>query len=260
MSNHHETFSPGSGTCGFSAMASRDLESHGFFLAPILQPGFHVLDAGCGPGTITSGIADAVFPGHVTAIDIQPERIESARRLSEGLQMVNIRFAVATVCRLPFADASFDVTFAHALLEHVHQPLEAMAELRRVTRPGGFLALCSPDWDAFEFDSAGPEVMEAIATYRQMQDHQHGCTRAGAKLTRWMTRSGFMILNRGEWADEEASPATMAEQLALRLQAEGHLRSASALRNWASQPGARFRPVWKYAVGLLADGPKGTGL
>ena len=69
MNPTKERTPPGHSANATAFMAARDLESHGFFLTPFLQPGFDVLDAGCGPATITTGIAEAVFPARVTAAE-----------------------------------------------------------------------------------------------------------------------------------------------------------------------------------------------
>ena len=149
---------PGHNPDATACMAARDLESHGFFLAPLLQPGFDVLDAGCGPGTITNDIAECVFPGRVTGLDISPGHLERARRLSHGREIVNASFIHGSADRIPFGDSSFDLVFSHALLEHLQEPQRVLREFHRVTRPGGFTAVCSPDWDRFELAPDHPEV------------------------------------------------------------------------------------------------------
>ena len=136
-----ENYTPGHTANASRFMAARDLESHGFFLLPLLQSGFDVLDAGCGPATISADIADAVFPGKVTAIDICPSELEHGRRLAEGREIVNLEFLAASVYEIPFADSSFNVVFSHALIEHLSDPHRALREFHRVTRPGGFVAL-----------------------------------------------------------------------------------------------------------------------
>ena len=64
-----ETYTPGYSVNAASFMARRTIDSHAAFLKPHLRPGMRVLDVGCGPGTITQGIAAAVAPGEVTGID-----------------------------------------------------------------------------------------------------------------------------------------------------------------------------------------------
>ena len=152
MNSTKEKYTPGQTPNATAFMAARDLDSHGFFLTPLLQPGFNVLDAGCGPGTISAGIAQAVLPGRVTGMDLSPEVLEQGRRLSQGREIVNLDFVAGASHCIPFANETFDVVFAHALLEHLSDPVETLREFHRVARPGGFVAVCSPDWDSFELD------------------------------------------------------------------------------------------------------------
>jgi SAM-dependent methyltransferase len=114
--------------------AARDAE----FLFPYLKPGMRALDVGCGPGSITVGLAELVAPGEVVGIDIQPESIERARAAALEAKMSNVRFEVADCYRLPFPDGSFDVCYANSVLQHLREPVAALMEMRRVLRPGGF--------------------------------------------------------------------------------------------------------------------------
>jgi len=234
-------------------MAARDLESHGFFVNPFLQPGFDVLDAGCGPGTITAGIAEAVFPGRVTAVDLNPGPLECGRRLAEGRELTNLHFIAASAYQLPFEDHSFDVVFAHALLEHLRHPLQAVRELHRVTRPGGFIALASPDWEAFDVQPHSMELGRALMAYRDLQERNGGNTRAGALLRQWIGQAGFTPLTHDEWIEEYEDASLIGEYLAAQLETAGQYHHATTLRNWARHPQARFRQSWKYATGARAD-------
>jgi ubiquinone/menaquinone biosynthesis C-methylase UbiE len=71
----------------------------GFFL-PYLRAGMHVLDCGCGPGSITIGLAEVVAPGEVVGIDIEPSQITFARTHAAQQGRTNIRFEVGNVTRL----------------------------------------------------------------------------------------------------------------------------------------------------------------
>lgn len=145
MRNGLDGYAPGWSDDAVSMMASRTAESRvGFFLAA-LAPGMDVLDAGCGPGTITAGLARAVEPGgSCTGIDREPSQIELAQAATEG---VAVTLAVASIYELPFADASFDAALSHAVFEHLARPADALAELRRVLRRGGIVGVCSSDWE-----------------------------------------------------------------------------------------------------------------
>ena len=260
MNPTKERNTPGPSANATAFMAARDLESHGFFLTPFLQPGFDVLDAGCGPATITTGIAEAVFPARVTAVDVSREQLETARRLTQGREIVNIEFIAASAARLPFADHSFDVVFAHALLEHLGEPEQAVREFHRVTRPGGFLAVGSPDWGNFELEPNPPRVARAIHAYRNLQERNGGNTRAGTMLRDWISTAGFTPLVHDEWIEENESPRLIAEYLALQLENAGQFHHGTALREWAALPRARFCQSWRFATGLRADEYKGRPL
>ena len=255
-----ENYTPGHTPNATAFMAARDLDSHGFFLAPLLQHGFDVLDVGCGPGTITAGIAQAVFPGRVTAIDISAPQLEYGRRLAQGREIMNIDFVAGTSQELPLADESFDVVFAHALLEHLHDPMRTMREFHRVTRPGGFIAVCSPDWDDFELTPHPMRVGRAINAYRTLQECHGGNTRAGHHLHEWLVASGFTPLAHEKWVEEYDDTRHIVDYLALQLDQAGQFHHATALRNWATDPAARFRQSWKYATGVRADAIRRPGI
>ncbi|GAC1314393.1 MAG: hypothetical protein NVSMB2_03760 [Chloroflexota bacterium] len=105
------------------------------FLISSLVPGMRLLDCGCGPGSITVGLAKAVHPGDVVAIDIAPVQLDRARQLADEHGASNITFQLADIYKLPFPDNSFDAGFAHNVLEHLRDPLAALREMRRVLRP-----------------------------------------------------------------------------------------------------------------------------
>lgn len=232
-------------------MAARELDTHGFFLAPFLQPGFDVLDAGCGPATITTGIAQAIFPGRATAMDTAHDQLERGHRLAQGREIMNIGFVAASACEMPFADHSFDVVFAHDLMEHLCDPAQAMREFHRVLRPGGFIAVCTPDWNACSLTPHSMAVGRAIQAFRHLQQRRNGDT--AAQLPQRLTEAGFTPLAHDEWIEEYDDTARIAEHIAAQLDHAGQFHHGTALRNWAENPAARFRQSWKYATGLRAD-------
>jgi len=248
-----ENYMPGQTANSLAFMAARNLESHGAFLLPLLQRGFHVLDVGCGPGTITLDVAAKVFPGKVTGVDLADAPLENARRIAEGLEIVNANFHQASAYQLPFADDAFDVVFSHALFEHLRDPMQALREMYRVTRPDGFLALCSPDWDEFDLTPFSPEVAEALAAYRYLQEANGGNTRAGSQLPEWLAEAGFTVLEHRAWMEQYDDPRRIAEYMALQLEKSGEAVHAATLRAWAKTPGAHFRQCWKTITAIRAE-------
>jgi ubiquinone/menaquinone biosynthesis C-methylase UbiE len=94
-------------------MGQRTAAQNADFFLPHLRPGMRLLDAGCGQGSITIGLADAVAPGEVVGLDRDPEQVERARALAAERGVTNVRFEVGDAYALPFPDASFDAVFAH---------------------------------------------------------------------------------------------------------------------------------------------------
>ena len=98
-----------------------------------------VLDVGCGTGTLAIAASRRVgAAGEVRGIDASPEMIARARRKAAKAR-AGATFELATAERLPFPDASFDVTMGTLMLHHLPRAtrLECLREMRRVLRPGG---------------------------------------------------------------------------------------------------------------------------
>jgi SAM-dependent methyltransferase len=98
-----------------------------------------LLDAGCGSGRTLDELADY---GRVSGVDLSPEAVEAARR--RGHEDVH----VARVEDLPFPDATFDVVTCLDVVEHTPDDRATLAELLRVTRPGGLLLVTVPAYQA----------------------------------------------------------------------------------------------------------------
>jgi SAM-dependent methyltransferase len=97
-----------------------------------------LLDVGTGPGTIAA--AALARGASVSAIDADSQMVEIAARDVPGLDV-----RVAILPDLPFPDAAFDAVVGNFVINHVAEPADTLAELRRVLRPGGRLALtCWP--------------------------------------------------------------------------------------------------------------------
>jgi len=107
-----------------------------------LKSGERVLDVGCGPGWFWAAAAD-VLPGklHLTLCDLSPGMVAEAVERCRPLAFASVEGRQADASALPFADASFDAVIAMHMLYHVPDPAKAIAEMARVLKPGGFLAV-----------------------------------------------------------------------------------------------------------------------
>jgi SAM-dependent methyltransferase len=105
-----------------------------------LTSGQRALDVGCGTGALAGALAAALGPERVAAVDPCGPFAEACRARVSG---ADVRVAAAE--RLPFAEDHFDVVLAQLVLDFVEDPRRAVAEMRRVLRPGGAIAACV--WD-----------------------------------------------------------------------------------------------------------------
>lgn len=113
----------------------------------LLHPkqGDRILDAGCGAGDDVRMLAERVAPdGTIVGIDTSESLIEEARERAGDTETVEFR--VGDIMELPFEDGAFDACRADRVLQHLPDPNGALAELRRVARPGGRIAVDDPDW------------------------------------------------------------------------------------------------------------------
>ena len=109
------------------------------------RPGMAVADVGCGFGLETLRLAVRVGPsGHAAGVDISPAFLAEARRRAAAAG-VAIDVHEGRAEALPFADASFDAVRAERLLIYLTHPEAALAEMRRIARPGSVLSLIEPD-------------------------------------------------------------------------------------------------------------------
>ena len=176
-------------------------------MLPHLKPHYHILDFGCGPGTITTGLAKYVPQGSVTGIDLAPEVIAQAESFAsqrEGGVPANVTFAVGNALeRLPFEDERFDVVFMSQVLLHIPHPVKALQELRRVVKTGGLIADREGDWPFRWYpELPGLELQQkylySMVITRQPPDASHGCYppfgpehRGGSRVHVWAREAGF---------------------------------------------------------------------
>ncbi|GAA1318303.1 class I SAM-dependent methyltransferase [Streptomyces sanglieri] len=143
-----------------------------------LGPGDAVLDAGCGTGRALPALRAAVGPqGTVMGVDLTVAMLEAAVRAGRDRDGALL---LADVARLPLRSASLDAVFAAGLISHLSRPGPDLAELARVVRPGGRLALFHP---------IGRAALAARHGRRITDDD----LRAEANLRPMLARSGWRL-------------------------------------------------------------------
>ena len=107
-----------------------------------LRSGGRVLDVGCGPGWFWASTAK-MLPEKLdlTLSDLSPGMVREAVERCEALPFGSVRGHEADATALPFDDGSFDAVIAMHMLYHLKDPAKGIAEMHRVLKPGGFLAV-----------------------------------------------------------------------------------------------------------------------
>ncbi|MBV9112490.1 MAG: methyltransferase domain-containing protein [Hyphomicrobiales bacterium] len=99
-----------------------------------VRDGESIIDVGCGTGSLTFALLDAARDLRLTAIDYSPVFLDAARAKPKA---ASVRFEEADATALPFSDASFDRALSLLVLHFVPESQRALAEMRRVVKPGG---------------------------------------------------------------------------------------------------------------------------
>jgi SAM-dependent methyltransferase len=198
-----EAYTHGYGAQTHRVMSQRNVAADAAFLLPHLRPGMRLLDVGCGPGSITVGLAGVVAPGEAVGVDIGAVQVEAARDLAAAEGVANARFEVGSVYALPFPDASFDAAFAHTVLEHLADPLAALREVRRVLKPGGVIGVRDGDWRGRVIAPPSPLVEEGYALYARLWALNGGNPNRGREHRALLRAAGFgrIAASAAAWAN-----------------------------------------------------------
>jgi ubiquinone/menaquinone biosynthesis C-methylase UbiE len=254
----NETYQHGHHASVVASHAKRTAETAAAFFLPFLKPGMRLLDVGCGPGSITSGLARRVEPAETIGIDMSPSVIETARSLADAATAPHLTFEVGNIYEPSFAAATFDAVFAHQVLQHLRQPVEALKQIHLLLRPDGVLGVRDVDWGSTTFFPENPGMRRFLDLYYELARRNGGEPNAGRYLRRWLREAGFADARvttstisyadqtaTQEWADtyaERTLQSNLAEKaLEYGVATRSELESiAAAWRAWGRDPDAFF--------------------
>ena len=172
------------------------------FLVEHLSPGHRLLDVGCGPGTITSDLAQLVEPGAAIGVDRSADVVSEAS--ASFVSQTNLTFEVGDVYDLRFDQGTFDVAYAHQVLQHLTDPVAALTELRRVLRREGLLAVRDADYASFAWYPADPRLDRWMALYHEVTRLNGAEADAGRHLAHWVREAGFhdLVVSSSNWTHQ----------------------------------------------------------
>ena len=214
--NHQVYYSKGFEKSISDTHSWRTVENSAKYVIPLIKPNFKILDVGCGPGSITIDFAKNYLSspetnnnngsgsgsgsgggGSIIGIEPTQELIDIANENKSKLvpELTNISFQIGSIYELPFDDDSFDLVHAHQVIIHLQNPIEALKELKRVTKPGGFICIRDADLES--------SIVSPVEKYESLREFYvikaknaiSTDTKAGRKLRNKALEAGYESKN-----------------------------------------------------------------
>jgi SAM-dependent methyltransferase len=207
-------------------------------------------------------------------IDIGAQVLDQARALAQGRGVSNVRFEEANVYELPFPDASFDVVFSNSLTSHLREPARALAEMRRVLKPGGVAAVVDNDPDTYIVSPPSSAMRVFIDLFVRVQRYNGGNRLLSRDLRAALLQAGF-ARTEAYTAGESfgtleqtrlaaaAFAAAMSSEFAQTVLSQGWANQAelaalpAALHDWGERPDAFVAILKCGALGWVGNTSSG---
>lgn len=155
-----------------------------------LRAGMDALDLGCGSGAVTRVMTTIVGPGRVVGVDLSSPRLAEAQILAEERGM-EIEFMEGEATHLPLLDAGFDYTWSRFLFEYLPAPPQALAEMVRVTRPGGSVVVGDLDGQIAQLHPLSPALQAELGEALRVLGGTGFDPWVGRKLYGWFYQAGL---------------------------------------------------------------------
>jgi SAM-dependent methyltransferase len=249
---------------GYTTTETRRLTDQASTLADLLhgdtqyEPGSKVLEVGCGVGAQTVQLVTRSPGIHLTAVDISEESLAHAKaRVAATAPQAHVEWLHDDLLNLPFEDQTFDHLFICFVLEHLPQPAEALAELRRLLRPGGTITVIEGDHESAFFHPRSTDAQRVIDCLVELQAEAGGDALIGRRLQPLLTAGGY---------DEvRARPLTVYADETLPQLVDGFTRKTfiamvESVRDRSVTSGLRTEAQWDKGIRDLerAAAPGGT--
>ena len=202
-SNDDAVYTHGYKVSSFAGIDSRTAQSHAFWLLPHLEPGMRALDVGPGPGTITVGIAEAVSPGAVTGVELGASYVELANKNAREAGIQNLEVIQGDANDLQFDNDSMDVIFSFAVLEHIPDPSQALAEFYRVLKPGGLVAVASGAVSLHAHPANSPFSGDKLDFFLKVWESNGGHPDLGREQPQLVDNAGFVDVSIGGFYESD---------------------------------------------------------
>lgn len=218
-----------------------------------LQPGWHVLDAGCGGGSFLPLMSELVGPtGKITALDLAPENVETVRQRGvAGHFACEVEVHEGSTTKLPFADRTFDAVWSSNVIQYLTEAEfhQAAAEFYRVLKAGGLLALKDADMTAVQFGPLDPTLLWHYWEDRYKYGGVISCLHT-TYLRRWVRQAGFTVNSFKTYSGEDYQPLT-EQQIQLY---RGFLQFWASEALTAPEISAEEKTIWQQTI-ANADSP-----
>jgi SAM-dependent methyltransferase len=233
-----------------------------------IAPGQSVLDVACGTGIVARTAADRVGPeGKVTGVDLNQAMLTVARRVA-GEVRPEIDWHQGDAADLPFADGAFDAVLCQMALMFFPDRAAALAEMRRVARPGATVAVCVPagldqqpayqPLVAVAERHAGPEALALLGTYWACGDLTELAGwfgAAGLAITGTVTRTGVArFASADDMVATEVEGSPLIERITDDVYARIRTDARAALAPFVTPAGTLEAPLVGHLVAATAGG------
>ena len=154
-------------------------------------PGSTVLEAGCGVGAQTITLAHRSPGARFMSVDVSADSIAEAKRRAGLAGLSNVEFRQADIFALPFSAGSFDHVFVCFVLEHLARPVDALAILKGLLRPGGTITVIEGDHGSTYFYPESSAANAAIQCQVKLQRAAGGNALIGRQIYPLLVEAGF---------------------------------------------------------------------